>query len=157
MIVMCCYANNGLGGHVGLQDATKAVVLAAGGYLVDVAGDPEGYWKALNNAWDMGHGFINVEQDIVPTLEQLRELAECPADWCSFPTTIMGTLANELGCVKFSEALTLRYHGGLQGVGRTWWGLDSGIYHRLAGWGVRRHVHPGSVKHLNPHHTGQLA
>jgi len=44
----------------------------------------DGYWKALEMAWDIPDVLVVLEQDIVPTWEQVREVVDCAEGYCAF-------------------------------------------------------------------------
>jgi hypothetical protein len=46
--------------------------------------NPDGYWKFLLDHWNRTP-FINIEQDIVPTVQSLDSLLSCPEDLCTVP------------------------------------------------------------------------
>ena len=79
--------------------------------FVDLTGDEFGYWRLFKRLWAEGQSFINVEQDILPTVERLEGIWACPEEWCvcSYPYTMPGSRSlsyiSGLGCVKFSGHL----------------------------------------------------
>lgn len=56
-------------------------------YFVDsiLAREPDDYWKALCLWWNTDEDIINIEQDNVPTVAQIDELAACPYPLCTYP------------------------------------------------------------------------
>lgn len=70
--------------------------------LVPLIDKEHGYGKYMWDRWQEGQPFINVEHDVVPSQEMLRELWNCPHTFC-----VTSYAENEgpslLGCVKFSE------------------------------------------------------
>ena len=54
-------------------------------YPVELAaGDDTSYLHFFEYRWRVGSDFIVCEHDVIPTVEQLQQLEDCPAEWCSF-------------------------------------------------------------------------
>ena len=117
-----------------------------------------GYFEALHDAWEpgpqhMAEPFIVVEHDIVVRPETLRELRDCPEDWCAAPYPYLNEdEAWGMGCVKFSDRLIVRNPwifrqfanaGDAKHPPRHWCRLDSYIWIALTERGEKRHDHPG--------------
>ncbi len=120
--------------------------------------DDEGYFLALSEAWTptpehMPEPFIVVEHDIVVRPETLRELRDCPEDWCAAPYPYLNeSEAWGMGCVKFSDRLICRSPYLFQKIAnegdslhppRHWCRLDAHIWEALTERGEHRHDHPG--------------
>jgi hypothetical protein len=101
------------------------------------------YARELQRRWASG-GFIIVEHDIVPWPGALRELDECPHEWCRFPYPIGGSLAGTLGCVKFGSKLTARME---YTALANWRWLDGVVLEMLGGF-ERCHAHAPPVAHV---------
>ena len=120
--------------------------------------DDEGYFWALSEAWTptpehMPEPFIVVEHDIVVRPETLRELRDCPEDWCAVGYKYLNEpSAYGMGCVKFSDRLICRSPYLFQKIAnegdslhppRHWCRLDAHIWEALTERGEHRHDHPG--------------
>jgi hypothetical protein len=122
--------------------------------------DDEGYFWALAEAWTpsdehMVEPFIVVEHDIVVRPETLRELRDCPEDWCSMPYPYLDKPeAWGMGCVRFSDRLIVRNHQIFRQIATAnegdalhpplhWCGMDAQIWNALTERGEKRHDHPG--------------
>ena len=121
--------------------------------------DDEGYFWALSEAWTPTEDhavepFIVVEHDIVVRPETLRELRDCPEDWCSAPYPYLDKPeAWGMGCVKFSDRLIVRNYqmfteiSQWQGThpARHWCTIDAQVWEYLTSRGEKRHDHPGPL------------
>ena len=131
--------------------------------------DDEGYFEALAEAWTptaehMAEPFIVVEHDIVVRPETLRELRDCPEDWCSAPYPYLDKeRAWGMGCVKFSDRLIVRNPWIFSDMShwsdeshppKHWCRMDSRIWIMLTERGEKRHDHDGpALGHVG--HPGQ--
>lgn len=121
--------------------------------------DDEGYFWALAEAWTPTaehkvEPFILIEHDIVVRPETLRELRDCPEDWCGAPYPYLDReKAWGLGCVKFSDRLIAHnpwlfrqpWEGDDIHPARHWCRLDTYIWEGLTANGYTRHDHDGPV------------
>ena len=120
--------------------------------------DDTGYFMALDENWTptLTHEvqpFIVVEHDIIIRPETLRELRDCPEDWCSIPYPYLDKPeAWGMGCVKFTDRLIVRNYSmfrDLAPVGDAlhppmhWCIIDWRIWQYLTAKGEQRHDHPG--------------
>lgn len=64
---------------------------------------PLGYAGMVADAWR--DGFVLVEHDVVPWVGAVRQLWDCPGDWCAFRYAKGGSTIRSLGLVKFSARL----------------------------------------------------
>ena len=125
--------------------------------------DDEGYFFALAEAWTptqqhMAEPFILVEHDIVVRPETLRELRDCPEDWCAAPYPYLDKPeAWGMGCVKFSDRLIVRnpwifkeFQDDSDSLHppRHWCRMDTYIWHALTERGETRHDHSGVCGHV---------
>lgn len=100
----------------GLAPDVRELGESLGAVFVDVTGDEFGYYRMLRAAWQAGESFINLEEDVLPTMAQLNELWQCPSDWCSlrypYPSFLEPGqpphLIASFGCVKFGGKLLQR-------------------------------------------------
>ena len=119
--------------------------------------DDQGYFHALSEAWTPTQDhypepFIVVEHDIMVRPETLRELRDCPEDWCAAPYPYLNEdEAWGMGCVKFTDRLIVRNHRMFDAIGygdslhppRHWCAMDARIWKYLTERGEERHDHPG--------------
>ena len=135
--------------------------------------DDEGYFWALAEAWTptgdhLPEPFIVVEHDIVVRPETLRELRDCPEDWCAAPYPYLGKEeAWGMGCVKFTDRLIVRnpwifrdreHEGDKLHPPRHWCRVDALVWAALTAQGERRHDHPGpALGHLGHPGAGASA
>jgi hypothetical protein len=113
--ILCCYVN-GVAGHrsadyaeKGLEPETAAALAkyAPDAVLVDVTGDPHGYWAEIAARWDGERDLVIVEQDNEITADTIPSFMACPEPWCTYAYPIYRTkvrLEQGLGCVKISAA-----------------------------------------------------
>jgi len=89
------------------DDCSAHLALSAEGICHEVimCNGEFGYSEHFKAWWRTGHGFILIEHDIAPWVGAVRQLAECPSDWCSFRYSKSGHTIHALGCVKFSTRL----------------------------------------------------
>jgi hypothetical protein len=114
--------------------------------------DDESYWRLLARYWRRGNAFVVVEQDVVPTREQIDTLWACSEEWCAYPYNMNGIVSPALGCTKFSASLLERTAGLLDGIlrqHRHWQSLDSMIIGELHRRRFTEHVHDPAVRHLH--------
>lgn len=125
---------------------------------VDVGRSQYDYWDLLVRLFKRRLPFLLVEQDMVPTADQLQELWDCPEPWCGISYRVWqgdvveyyGDLG-ALGCVKFDLP---ELSDDLEALGPvTWSRLDGMVYRAGRARGHRPHVHAGQVGHL--HDYGQ--
>lgn len=123
-----------------------------------VGGSDEAYWRLLGEYWADGETFINVEHDVVVRPDTLRELENCPKDWCAFSVPYLGGHYAGLACVKFGEALLRGLPDALDRAGkmfngnhppRHWCTLDHFLQREvLPGAGFIRHEHEPPLRHI---------
>lgn len=96
-----------------LSDALLRVVRLSGyPYLLcqlDRA-DLGAYGRLVRRLWSQPTDVVIVEQDVVPTLTQLKELSTCGHDWCGF--NYDGSVYPDgpmFGCVRLSRRLMVRH------------------------------------------------
>lgn len=75
--------------------------------LVPLRNHEHGYALYWQDVWRRGETFINVEHDVVPRVEVLREMWECPEDYCltqyAYPWAGSPVTDSPIGCAKFSD------------------------------------------------------
>jgi hypothetical protein len=110
----------------------------------------------MKNIWGLDNLLI-IEQDIVPTIEQIHSMYLCDHDWCCFGYQIKyKDVANAplniiygLGCTKFSLRQQQQYPVEMwykKTSNWAWYNLDSRIVNPMVSFGCVPFVH-GEVKH----------
>lgn len=107
------------------------------------------YWELLSGLWSKGQTFAIVEHDIVVQPDSLKELEECPWDWCSFGAPYFRGVYHGLGCIKFGTELIKRHPGALEQVAayppddkhppKHWCRIDTYLQRALSGEYHHRH------------------
>ena len=147
--------------YVRLSPYTKAALEEDGRHPVYVmTPGPLGYIDALETAWNTGEGFIVVEQDKVPWQGALRQLEECPEDWCVFPARMHQTNQPAefptLSTAKFSTRFVRDFPRFMRAVRNTSVGsqpaghysrLDMAIYDQASRCRIPPHWHEPEVLH----------
>lgn len=145
----------------GLAPPVRELGRELGAEFVDMTGNDTGYHALLARLWAKGEGFVTMEQDVLPTVEQLDDLANCTEAFCTsaYPYAVNyddGVHVFEasifsLGCAAFSTAL-LAQEPDLFSVGRLaapvfWGSIDGALGDALSDRGHRPHRH-AAVRHL---------
>jgi hypothetical protein len=120
--------------------------------VVDVSSDNEAYARLWADMWHSGEDFLNVEQDMIVNPGMVKELEECPEEWCGGVYWLYGAAGSWAGVVRFRGELTRR-HPDLPEtiINRTWQSLDSAYINHLRLLGYpESHHHLPYVKHLVP-------
>lgn len=120
------------------------------------------YFELIRKHWEVGETFVLLEQDKTPDQGALRELHNCPRDWCTYPVPMAhnGEPAPfvSLSCTKFSADLMAAMPNLMEqakrlqpGLGRPaghWDRLDAAMSGVLEARGAKPHWHPaGRVGH----------
>ena len=119
------------------------------------------YAEWLCELWADGEGFIVCEHDVVPAKGALKELADCPHGYCSFPVALSVYLAPCMSLTKFSGEFLRAYPNVMDRVMRvpTNYGvnghfrqLDTIVQQTvlLRRYGQQPHIHLPPAQHLNP-------
>ena len=135
---------------------------------------PDDYWRTLCDVWNLDDDIINIEQDNVPTLAQVNEIATCPYPLCTFPywrketimlwdypmapdTKLLVMLEEPIpdfvkgsgfGCVKIAPSVRKLIDITTYPVKETeWWSIDTWFSTQLLSTGIEWHVHMPFVKH----------
>ena len=127
---------------------------------VYVGGSPTAYHELFLGLWHEGHGWINVEQDIVTFPGAIAELEACPELWCARAYWLGAVFGAFLGFTKFSDDLVRNNPGVMEaidrlrddGTPRHYFGrLDTRLSQVLMDQlGLTIHLHWPAVEHLNP-------
>jgi len=133
-----------------LQTVVDCIRIQAVQPVLVKTGPGDDYWTMIRDAWEEGDEFFIVEQDVIVWQGGLRQLDECPQDWCTFPTMCHGRMiSTTLGCVKFGKQMIERNPGLLDDIETTWYHLDASIADKM-GWPYfRPHAHWPPATHLN--------
>lgn len=112
--------------------------------------DGDAYWRLLRDQWAQGREFFIVEHDVFVWQGGIRELAECPQDWCTLPTMCHGRMiTTTFGAVKFGQQLVERNPGFFEDIPQTWFHLDANFADKM-GWPfIKPHAHWPPATHLN--------
>jgi hypothetical protein len=126
------------------------------------AWDEYAYGRLVRRLWAGGMTFIIVEHDVVPTADQLAEIAACGHDWCYYDyDTDLYPRGPMFGLVRFSGRLTREHPhaaevalitGSRKDQEVEWWRVDSMMARDLTirlgpdSW----HVHTPPVAHRHP-------
>lgn len=115
------------------------------------------YDDALRRVWAINDDLLIVEQDIVPTLELVRDVVACKEPWCtckykvSYKDNVLQPyyLNYGFGFMKYSAKLRreLPVDTWFQVGEWDWFNLDSRINGELVAKGLEHHSH-GEVKHV---------
>jgi hypothetical protein len=117
--------------------------------------DPQHYGRLVKQMWDIGNGFVLVEDDVVPWPGAVAQMLGCEHDWCAFP--FPRTAAEEggwvlgLGCARFSHALVRRYDMRILDGSQRWDEVDGALMGVLRTGGEECHGHAPPVAHLKAH------
>jgi hypothetical protein len=148
-----------------LHPLTKAAVLDATTvgdkiHLADTSTSDTAYFELVSEHWRLGETFVVLEQDKIPDTGALRELHDCPHEWCTYPVPMAhnGQPCDfvSLSCTKFSSSLMARYPNLMERVGlmemgrglKHWDRLDMAMAGQIAGRGVEPHWHAaGRIRH----------
>ncbi len=79
------------------------------GMLIPIVDKEHGYARYFRDRWREGETFINVEHDVVPTENMLKELWYCEKSLCV--TNLGGKGVSLLGCVKISREFIQAHPG----------------------------------------------
>jgi len=118
----------------------------------DVSGDDHAYWRMVRDLWAAGEPFTIVEHDVLVEPDTIRELDDCPDEWCAFAIasvdvgTGMSWVAT-FGCVRFrpSGAWPLA-----DPVAWTWLDMETEAALFALGWQKHLHVGRGLLATMNP-------
>ncbi len=116
--------------------------------------DYTNYGRVFTEQWHGGHGFIVVEEDVIPWPGALRQLDACEHEWCCFlfPNGMvtwdpLSGFCDGLGCMKFATALVSRVPASVEWQNRGWDALDGAVHATLIEAGAVLHVHEPPVAH----------
>jgi hypothetical protein len=110
------------------------------------------YAEGLNDWWEALDDVIIVEHDIAPTVEQVRELEECPEPFCSMdyagPSWSSWAAVPYAVCIGLAKLSSRLREGSTRRpfVPRVHWHDVGGALEQVIG---RPHVHPGPVAHYH--------
>ncbi len=142
--------------------AKVTAALDASGYeyeAIDVSESQSKYFQVIQEIWNAGEGWVNVEHDIVVGPDTIKSFDQCSADWCIAPynyAVMPGGFYAGLGCCKISSRLIARNYDAMDRVGqmrdndhkqRHWCRVDGWLKQVLIENGEAPHAHE-SVQHL---------
>jgi len=120
--------------------------------------DPQHYGRLVKQMWEIGNGFVLVEDDVVPWPGAIKAMLECDRDWCAyeFPRTFVQYEPRAgwclgLGCVRFSHKLVRRYGMEALDGSQRWDEVDGAVLGTLSNGGEVCHCHTPPVAHLKAH------
>jgi hypothetical protein len=121
--------------------------------------DPYQYAELFRQLWDWPVDTVFIEQDMVPTTQQIKDLLYCNHDWCTIKYHQGGGMYTDgIGFAKFSAALKTAWPVAGSNIsadprGREravkWPSLNEQVENHLSRLGVVMHVHDGHVVHLH--------
>lgn len=137
-----------------LHDADEAYLTAP----ID-PGDPYHYAAQFRDWWRLPNDIVIMEQDMVPTVDQFRELIYSDAAWATMRYHVgAGQYTTGLGFCKITRQVRESYpDGGVnittdpRGTGDLvdWISLNEAVTRHLERLGVVQTVLPGTVAHLH--------
>ena len=84
-----------------------------GAILIPLLDHDRDYGKYWAERWREGLLFINVEQDVVPSLNAMKEMWNCPNPYCRLDYCYphKPNDSSPIGCAKFSAQFIAQNHG----------------------------------------------
>lgn len=136
-----------------LQEETEQALAEYPTQYVDVSGSVEDYFWLYYRLWKEGEPFMVVEHDHRPWPGALKELWDCPEEFCAFEVP-MSTYANgqimyAIGPLKYSANIIERFPNLWENSkpnDRYWTNAAEWGYTRLG----RPHIHTPPCDHFNP-------
>lgn len=110
------------------------------------------YYDLVKELWAARATVIIVEHDIVPWPGALKEMWDCPFQFCAFQAP-SGPRSKGLGCLKYGKELMESFPDHINNIEfdrRSWRILDGGLTWNLLNHGVSPHYHSPMVGHHNP-------
>lgn len=145
-----------------LREETVAALNAWDGAYVTYpldAFDPYAYATAFADWWHVPMDLLVIEQDMVPSPEQIDEILACPEIWCTAKYHQgHGVYRQGLGFMKIARRFRRSYQHAGGNIARdpsgrapavTWQGLNESIQRHLNRLGYEEHVHDFTVTHLH--------
>ncbi len=118
--------------------------------FVKLSGEDD-YWNLLSQLWEEKESFVLNEHDVLPWPGAIQEIADCPADWCSYTYRMKKGygIHHAFGCTKIGQGL-------IEAIPDAWINVDSTHWHDLDGQlcimarnsGITPHPHRPPVIHL---------
>lgn len=148
--------------HGMLRDETMAAVQHSGAPFFTFAleqNDPYQYAELFRQVWDWHVDTVWIEQDMVPTVVQIKDLLYCNRDWCTIKYHQGGGMyTTGIGFAKISKQIKdiwpvagANIAADPRGKDRAvkWPSLNEAVENHLGRLGVELHVHEGQVPHLH--------
>lgn len=149
MIILCAFINGML-----RPETEEALARYPETRFVQLDKDyPRAYGKLLTQYWEAGETFLNVEQDMRPSEENIQHMRDCTEQYCAGVYEWSTDVGPALGFTCFRSEFLHRYPNAMADANArsTWKQLDvtlqRSILVRL--YGEQPHVHE-KVVHLNP-------
>jgi hypothetical protein len=106
----------------------------------------------LNQMFQKGEPFIIVEHDVHPTPAQLKELTDCPEQWCAYGYDTQDNFSHPtasvyFGCIKFGAELIAKTKNVWQTMENKTWDLVDVHFHPIARQFFTPHQHYPAVVH----------
>ena len=121
--------------------------------------DRGAYARAFETWWETMQDLVVVEHDMIPPAGMLREMIECPEDWCSANYHVgNGRTTTGLGITRISWRVKARYPGAGYNAARDmrdrsrytdWVSLNESVDRHLYRLGLRQHIHFPNPVHLH--------
>lgn len=148
--------------RAGLKRETREALLPLSPLFYTLEGDAA-YHDLIAALWDAREDFLVVEQDVVPSPEDVQSLLACPQPWCAFAYDYppFGLYAG-LGCARFRSVVMKRWPQAMRFCAllsdekhsrKHWCRVDGMLKQYLQERGVQQHIH-GVCRHL---HSGSPA
>lgn len=139
-------------------DTERVVRLSGLPYRFVYMGDDYSYLRLIEELWSEARDTLIIEHDIVPTLLQIWDVAECPADCCVILYNLRGSDTQSLGFCKISGSLMARvplrypewWDHNLDKRPPMWWHVDGYVFANIYPYlnpPYTLHQHPGHVGH----------
>jgi len=78
-------------------------------FVLTPRNDTEAYFRLMARLWSEGEAFMIIEADVLPTVETVHEMWNCPEEWCHGYWEEGGIKHSQwLGCARFSDSLLRR-------------------------------------------------
>lgn len=125
---------------------------------IDVSGDSGAYWRSLVTLWAEKQDILNIEQDVEPNRQALREAACCPRLWCVSPYRGPGLdeMFGTLGFVRWRKELMEEFPEAMAEAGDIrdsnltpgdWRRVDAWVNHVILNRIGEPHVHHRVLHH----------
>lgn len=145
-----------------LRDETMAAAIASSAPYFAFPLDPQQpyqYAQLFAQLWEWPVDTVWIEQDMVPTTEQIKDLLYCEHEWCTIKYHQGGGMYTDgIGFAKFARSLKQSWPDAGTNIAAdprglapavAWPSLNESVENHLSRLGIRMHVHRGHVTHLH--------